>query len=72
MLSYNGEHIKEFEQEIRDLAIKYGVSELSVGCYLSNFEDVYLCKTYNGGCAHYVNCSELRKKLIADKSKDTK
>lgn len=42
----------------------YQITEDHAGCYLSNYEDEYICHKYNGGCRHANKCKE-----ISDKEK---
>ena len=52
----------DFEDEINKLSSTYYISKEYVGCYLSNFEDDYICHKHNGGCKNITKCREIFEK----------
>lgn len=52
----------DFEDDINKLSSTYRISKEYVGCYLSNFEDDYICHKYNGGCENIDKCREIFEK----------
>lgn len=52
----------DFEDEINKLSSTYHISKEYVSCYLSNFEDDYICHKHNGGCKNIIQCREIYEK----------
>lgn len=50
-------------KEIVDLCSVMGVKEAHAACYLCNFEDEYICYTYDGGCKQIEQCRGIRERL---------
>lgn len=52
---------EEFEEKQNKLSTKYNISGDHAGCYLSNFEDDYICHRYNSGCKNIDKCKAIFK-----------
>ena len=58
--------LKNFDKDVKRLVEEYTISKELAACHLCNWEDSYICHTYNGGCSLALKChniceSELRK-----------
>lgn len=51
-----------FEPELNRISSTYQISEDHAGCYLSNYENEYICHKHNGGCKNIKWCREIREK----------
>ena len=51
-----------FEEELNKISTTYQITEDHAGCYLSNYEDEYICHKYNGGCRNVNKCKEISEK----------
>lgn len=54
------ETLIKFDNVVKTMIKKYGLSEDRAACYLCNFEDQYICKEYNGGCKLFEKCKEIK------------
>lgn len=50
---------EEFDKDLRRLVDEYKISEDHAACYLCNWEDTYICHTYNGGCSYGLKCHNI-------------
>jgi len=55
----SSDHITDFRNKISILVNTYKISEEQAGCYLSNFDDEFICRKYNGGCKEYDSCKKI-------------
>lgn len=51
----------DFENEINKLSSTYHIPKEYVCCYLSNFDDDYICHKHNGECKNINKCREISK-----------
>ncbi len=49
----------DFEEKVNEISIIYQVTDEHAGCYLSNFEDDYICHKCIGGCKTIKKCKEI-------------
>lgn len=49
-------------KQINEIATIYQITNEQAGCYLSNYEDEYICHKYNGGCRNANKCKEIFEK----------
>lgn len=53
----------DFEGEIDKISSKYHISNCHVGCFLSNYEDGYICHKHNGGCKNIDICRKINEEM---------
>lgn len=58
---YDGLRAK-FEEKANRISTTYQITCDHAGCYLSNFEDDYICHKCNGGCRNINKCKEISEK----------
>lgn len=56
----------EFLKQIQIITYVYDIPDEQAVCYLSNYEDGYICHKHNGGCKNINKCKE-----ISDERKKT-
>lgn len=49
----------DYIKQINAVAVTYQITNEQASCYLSNFEDGYICRKYNGGCRNINTCREI-------------
>ena len=47
---------ESFESELKRISSTYQISKDHAGCYLSNYENEYICHKHNGGCKNIEMC----------------
>lgn len=55
--------VKKFDSNLKEIMDMCSVTEGHAACYLCNFEDEYICHTYNGGCKKVEQCRIIQAKL---------
>jgi hypothetical protein len=51
--------LKDFDKDVKRLVEEYMISKELAACHLCNWEDTYLCHTFNGGCSLGLKCSNI-------------
>ena len=52
--------LKEFEEKVEQLKKRTAFDEDTIGCFLCNFHDRYVCGRFrNSGCTSLVKCQRL-------------
>lgn len=59
------DEVKKFDVDLNNIINNCSVAEEHAACYLCNFEDEYICHTYNGGCKNIEQCRDIREKLLS-------
>ena len=54
--------MKYFESELTRISSTFQISKDHAGCYLSNYENEYICHKHNGGCINIENCRDINKR----------
>lgn len=52
----------DFEERLNRISATYQITNDHAGCWLSNFEDDYICHKHNGGCKNIAKCREIFEK----------
>ncbi len=52
----------DFEERLNRISTIYQISNDHAGCWLSNFEDDYICHRQNSGCKSINKCREIFEK----------
>lgn len=52
----------DFEERLNKISKTYQITNDHTGCWLSNFEDDYICHKHNGGCKNINKCREFFEK----------
>lgn len=60
----------DFEEKLNRISTTYQITNDHAGCWLSNFEDDYICHKHNGGCKNIDKCREIFKKESINKIVD--
>lgn len=48
-----------FEEKLNRISTTYQITNGHAACWLSNFENVYICHKHNGGCRNIDKCREI-------------
>lgn len=49
----------DFEEKLNGISTTYHITNDHAGCWLSNFEDDYICHKHNGECENIDKCREI-------------
>ena len=49
----------DFIKQIQRITYVYNCSDEQAACYLSNYEDAYICHKHNGGCKNIAKCRKI-------------
>lgn len=52
----------DIEERVNRMSVTYQITNDHAGCWLSNFEDDYICHKNNGDCKNISKCREIFKK----------
>ena len=52
----------EFQEELKHISTTYQITEAVAGCYLSNYDDDYICHNHNGECRNIEQCKKISEK----------
>lgn len=53
---------RSFDYNLIRIISTYQISKDHAGCYLSNYENKYICHKHNSGCKNIEMCREISKK----------
>lgn len=56
-----------FEKKLNRISTTYQIANDHAGCWLSNFEDDYICHKHNGKCKNITKCREIYKREVTQK-----
>lgn len=51
--------VDDFKMKTSIFTKNYKITEEHAGCFICNFEDDYICNTYNHGCDDHDRCKEI-------------